>query len=262
MTNPRLTTLGDGWDYQNDHVQNEIQAGSFVSGKSTLLMAGPAKLGELSGSALGSALGSDVKLAGTALDKLYPIGLAQQFGFNQALPSQEVHEIGSERSYFMKARTSYSATIGTVFYNGPNILRSLYAYSPFALRNGGGNPNDFQPILKDFATGYQNFPTLANKDFGELPGYGNIWLNGKSDLFSYPFGLAVLFADTSGKLVTAIYIEDAYIQGHNMSIGATSTIIMESCTIRFDRIKPIKMEIKFGTDTAGSSTGSIGYTTK
>lgn len=238
-----LVSLGHGWDYQNQHVQPNMDSGAFVSGKSVLLLAGPAKLEELTGAA-----DLSTQVNGDSLQKLYMLGVAQQFSFNQALPSQEIHEIGSERSYFIRARTAFSASIGKVLYNGPNLLRSLYAYSPFQFQSPGGEAQALQhePILNQFMSqdGYSITESMKGIKIQELPGYGDLWLNGKSDLFNYPFGLGVLFADASGELLGAMYIEDAFVQGHSMSVGATSTIIMESASIRFDKIRPIRLSVK------------------
>lgn len=235
-----LVSLDNGWDYQNQHVQPNMDAGAFISGKSVLLLAGPAKLEELTGAA-----DLSKQIVGDGLRKLYMLGVAQQFSFNQALPSQEIHEIGSERSYFIRARTAFSATIGKVLYNGPNLLRSLYAYSPFQYA-GVSQQYAHVPILSEFTqqNGYSAVDSLKGIRINELPGYGDLWINGKSDLFNYPFGLGVLFADTTGELLGAMYIEDAFIQGHSMSIGATSTIIMESASLRFDKIRPIRIKVK------------------
>lgn len=238
----KLVDFTKGWDFQNRHVQPNIDTGAFISGKSVLLLSGPSRVEELVASAEGSnAIGTNIG-SSNSMNMLYPIGVVQQFQFSSASPRQEIHEIGSDRPYFIRARTAYSASIGHVFYNGPNLLRALYAYAPFEYK--GGNKEAFKPIIPIQSNGYRNVESLKNKSFTELPGTTDHWLNLASDLFDYPFGLVVIFADTTQDVISAHYLEDCFINGSGLSVGATSSIIMESASLRFARIVPIKLSVK------------------
>lgn len=242
----KLVDFTKGWDFQNRHVQPSIDTGAFISGKSVLILSGPSRIEELVSSAGGAnAVGTDLGES-TGLNKLYPIGVTQQFQFSAAAPRQELHEIGSDMPYFIRARTAYSASIGHVFYNGPNLLRSLYAYAPF--KYAGGVESAYKPIIEAGNKGYQNVESLKDKSFMELPGTTDHWLNLKSDLFDYPFGLAIVFADTTQDVISAHYLEDCFINGSGLSVGATSTIIMESASLRFARIVPVKLSVQIRQD--------------
>jgi hypothetical protein len=67
-----------------------------------------------------------------------------------------------------------------------------------------------------------------------------------SDLFAQPTGMAIYFKDANAVSVGALYLENCYVQGHQMSISSGSVLIMEGVSLQYDRIVPIKMIIEEG----------------
>lgn len=231
------TTSYSNWDFYNYRVQQELVGGQFVSAESTLIAAGPPRLSQSGGD------GTEIA---------YPIGLLETFGLQQSRQLQRIFEIGSTRSYFIPGRTVGSISIGRTFYFGPSLLRVLYAYyrsnaGTFDLgteavgavvtspegRNEVPNPN--AALLDTFAVG----------DLHELrrnPGYGYLIIDLASDLFAQPTGLAVYFKDANTDTVGGFYVEDSYVQGHQMTVSSGSVLVMEGVSIQYDRLVPLNVD--------------------
>jgi len=75
----------------------------------------------------------------------------------------------------------------------------------------------------------------------ESPGDDYFFINLASDMFNQGAGLAIYFKDSHMQLIGAMYLEDCYIQGHQMNIGSGSVLIMEGVSMQFDRAVPIRV---------------------
>jgi hypothetical protein len=153
------TTSLRNWNFQSYHVETDIEGGEFINAQSILIAAGPPKLRYLGGTAntaakalsgIGNVLGANsnaqkiaagVTAAAGALDNqdqniedlspiVYPIGVVEAINVSQAKQIQRLFEIGSKRSYFVPGRNIGQASITRTVFNGPNLLRALYAYYP------------------------------------------------------------------------------------------------------------------------------------
>ncbi|MCJ7520628.1 MAG: hypothetical protein MUP21_00150 [Dehalococcoidia bacterium] len=225
------------WDFYNFRVQQELTGGQFVSAESTLVAAGPPSLEAAGGN------GSEV---------VYPIGLLESVGIQQSRQLQRIFEIGSSRSYFIPGRTVGSLSIGRTFYFGPSLLRVLYAY----YRTAGkiGNMGTLPPgTTKDTDSGTTvlspQAALLGAKELGSLPpfkrnpGFGYLLMDLASDLFSQPTGLAIYFKDANTDTLGGFYLEEAYVQGHQMTISSGSVIVMEGVSMQYDRIVPLDISV-------------------
>lgn len=245
---PGPTTSFSNWDFYNQHVHEDVSGGQFVSAESTLIAAGPPRL-DMSGANI--TVPASVT---TSTDFVYPIGLLETVGLQQSKQLQRIFEIGSTRSYFIPGRTIGTLNIGRTFYFGPSLLRVLYAY--YRTANAG------DPLLSvgDGAVGGQVTDELgfsrpdpqagllgAVTDTGVLhklrrsPGEGYMLLDLASDLFSQPTGMAIYFKDYNSVTLGAMYLEDCYVQGHQMTISSGSVLIMEGASLQYDRMRPIKV---------------------
>lgn len=238
MANPQFqgkTTI-DGWDFYNQRIVQEATGGQFVSAESTLIASGTPEQSQLSSSEAGS---------------VYPIGLLESFSVQQNKQLQRIFEIGSSRSYFIPGRTIGALNIGRTFYNGPNLLKALYAY----YRSTGGTGGEIHSEalsegLRDgiyFKTVNPEAALLTHFEPSQLttinrsPGEGHFFLDLASDLFSQPTGIAMFIKDQQNKPISGLYFEHAYVQGHQMSVSSGSVLIMEGASLQYDRITPIKV---------------------
>lgn len=231
------TTDFSNWDFYNLRVQQELEGGQFVSAESTLIASGPPRI---------SATGGGGQTGG-----VYPIGLLESVGLQQSKQLQRIFEIGSSRSYFIPGRVIGSITVGRTFYFGPSLMRVLYAYY-----NQPNNPNNIQigteaPGTTITVDGKEvpspDAQLLDVVDPASLhtlrrsPGEDYFFIDLASDLFNQPTGLAIYFKDANATSVGAMYLEEAYVQGHNMSISSGSVLVMEGVSMQYERIVPIKI---------------------
>lgn len=228
------------WNFHNFHVQQDLKGGQFVSAESTLIAAGPPLLPN--------------GLNGQSTGVVYPIGMLESVGLQQNKQLQRIFEIGSTRSYFIPGRTIGSVSIGRTFYFGPSLLRVLYAYynqsktspypfgsealdTPKALTADG----DAISVTSPNATLLEGTAASEVHTIQRDPGQDYFFIDLASDLFAQPTGMAMYFKDANGTSVGALYLEEAYVQGHQMTISSGSVLIMEGVSMQYDRIRPIKV---------------------
>ena len=236
---PAATTSFQNWDFHNVHVQQELFGGEFISAETTLVAAGPPRLSDVQGTGGG---------ATSAI--CYPIGVLENVGLSQSKQLQRIFEIGSRRSYFVPGRVIGSVTLGRVMYHGPSLLKVLYAYYR---QTAGGLKLNFKGLGALLNASGVNIPdpNAALLDLGELqlqlhkvkfrPGYNDMWLSLFSDIFNQPFGLCLYFKNANEKTYGAIYLDECYLQGHQMSISSGSVLIMEGASAQFDIARPVDM---------------------
>lgn len=237
------------WNWTNEHVQSEIKNGEYVSSESTLVLAGPSRLNML----------TPGDIAGTgfsATNSLIPIGLIQGIQVAQNRQLSRLFEIGSKRSYMVPGRMFANFTVSRFMFYGPSLMRMLYALAPIGegqvLGDFGtplvvdpdenGNPISLVPKYNEL------FP---NKTLDVAPGWGaaenegannrDFFINLTSELFNVPFGMALIFKDTRDRPYGAMYLEDCYIETHNMMIDAATVVMTENVSGQFDRIAPIQL---------------------
>lgn len=233
----QATTDFTTWDFYNKRVQQELTGGQFVSAESTLVASGPPELADLNGEA-------------DAAGAVYPIGLLESAGIQQNKQLQRIFEIGSSRSYFVPGRVIGSMNIGRTFYFGPSLLKVLYAY----YRSDGDvkigtNEADKTLKLNDDNVTIADPQNALLKTFGtdklhqvrRSPGPDNFFIDLASDLFSQPTGMAVFFKDQNGNSLGGLYLENCYVQGHQMNISSSSVLIMEGSSVQFDKIEGIQL---------------------
>lgn len=229
------TNTFSNWDFYNFHIQQDLVGGQFVSAESTLVAAGPPVITQTQG--------------GGTTGGIYPIGLLESFGLQQSKQLQRIFEIGSTRSYFIPGRVIGNFSLGRTFYFGPSLLRVLYAYYRSASNsiNFGTTPvgstitidgievPDPQALLLDVV------PEAELHTLRRSPGEDYFFIELASDLFNQPTGMAVYFKDQNDVSVGALYLENCYVQGHQLSISSGSVLVMEGASLQYDRIVPIKV---------------------
>jgi len=226
-----MPSLSD-WSPYKTHVQGGLREGNFVNGQFILICAGPPHFQDLDA---------------TASASVYPIGLTQNVALSQNKAISRIFEIGSDRSYFISGRSVGQLSLGRVVYHGPSLLRALYAYYSNAGDDGGysieqlttGTPNvDWNPFDEDMLA-----DQIATDTHQVMipPGYGNMFLNLASDLFSQPMGLLLMFRDNAENTVASVYLDQCYVPQHSIAVDAQGLIVQESVGIQYERMQPIKM---------------------
>lgn len=214
-----------------DYVQPFRVDGQFATGAYTLLAAGPPRLANVGGSAgVGAALDQ-----GAAADTLfYPMGLIQQFSLGQNRTFTQLFELGSHRSYFIAGRNVGQASLSSIYYHGPNLLRSMYAY--------------YQDLLPPtiVQSGFVNAGSATNPNPHNViipPGYGNIFVNLASDLFTQPVGLLSYMKDSNEDTLAANYLESAVVPNYNFATDSNGVMIQENIALQFERVVPVAVQV-------------------
>jgi len=244
------TTDHTNWNFNNYHVQSELTSGEFMSSDSLLVAAGPPQL---------DMIAQDLDADGTAAEidsgLVFPIGVLEQFSMGQSQQLQPVFEIGSSRAYFIPGKNVGTLQLGRVLFSGPSLLKVLYAYYK------QDNPDlelNFMHKAKDAVVAHSGGYVIPDPDRALLelpgvqnglvaitdrPGYGDFFINLASDLFKQPIGLMVYVKNSLGQPFGAGYIENAYISSHQMNVNAGANILVEACSLQFDRIKPVNVGV-------------------
>lgn len=234
------------WNWQNEHVQSEIVNGEFVSSQSSLVLAGPSSLSHLSDNGSGTFLGSS--------NSLFPLGILANINFVQNKPVQRMFEIGSKRSYFVPGRMFAQFSISRMLFYGPSLMRVLYALAPQRLVAALGTPLNIDPDSN--GQGVADIPAYSDlfqfENLQGIPGYGgtanednrDFYINLASELFEVPIGLCVLLKTAQDKPYGAMYLEDCYIETHQMGMDSGNVVIAESVNGQFDRSVPVQLATK------------------
>jgi hypothetical protein len=219
----------DNWNFQRYRVQQGVAGGQFINAESTLVAAGPPVISA-------GAAGETANNTGVAV---YPIGLLETFGLQQSRQLQRIFEIGSSRSYFIPGRTIGSITLGRTFYNGPNLLRALYAY--YKGTAGDVTVEALNGSTQDYTSTYS--PNWRN------PGYENFFIDLASSLFAQPTGMACYFKDSNMDTYGGFYLESCYVQGHQMTVSSGSVLVMEGASMQYDLLVPLEVSTSGGAAT-------------
>ena len=235
------------WNFFNRNVQGGLLEGRYLNAAFTLVAAGPPRL------AATAANGAEVDLGG---DIAYPVGVLQQIGVNQQSQIMRLWEIGSERSYFIRGRTSGSISLGRIMFHGPSLLRVLYAY----MKDPAGK---FDQLYDNNAQANTNVSGNVNskKEFVLDPGYENLWIDLASDVFSQPIGLLFYLRDSNEDTVGAFYAEYCMITNHSWSTDAGGTVLTEQAGLFYERLIPIDVKavplIKDSASMANIVSGDV-----
>lgn len=176
---------------------------------STMLFAGPARFNGLAGN--------------TAV--LTPIGLTDGVAIQQSPQLSRLYEIGSNRAYFTRGKTTCAVSFSRVLADQSNILMALQA-------------NAYRPVTTEPGS---SIPAAATPN-------PNIGMNLDSEYFNVPFGLMLLFKTrgggtdgNNGKLLASIYLEYCMFSNYAFQVANQSPVIMENLGIEFDRVVPVQM---------------------
>lgn len=225
------------WKPYENYVQSGMTDGAYASGAFTLISAGPPRLGDVLGV-------SPADIPGVAAEVgalTFPIGMVQNFSLSNNSQFNQVFEIGSERSYFVRGRTTGQIQLGRVMYHGPSILRALYAAAA---------PDINPPTLVEPLTFPDAGPRAGSAaayltnphDVKRAPGYANLYLNLASDLFANPIGLMIKTMDSNENTIGAVYAEGCVIPSHTFSTDSQGLLIQEQVAIQFERLIPVRIQ--------------------
>lgn len=221
-----MATLANWKPYTQKIDNSALKEGRFMSGAFTMIAAGPPRL-----SSLGGAAAAGAGLTAGSANFAIPIGIVQNFNLAHNRAFARFWELGSERSYFIAGRTVAQAGFGRVLYNGPSLLRMMYAFY-----------DDQVPptLVPTFGVDPLTMQSVANAHNVKIPpGFENIYLNLASDLFSQPCGLLVYMKDSNENTLGAVYLEETYIPSHSIATDAQGVVVQEQVALQPERVVPV-----------------------
>jgi len=249
--NSQATTTLTNWNFNQYHVNSELVGGEFVSSESTLIAAGPPELGM---TGLSVDAGGGLTLPEGSVDEegetVYPIGVVENFGITQALQVQKLFEIGSARAYMIPGKVMGAVSIARAMYAGPSLLKVLYAYYKQNAATPYFNHKAYNEVIPGTSIPHPDRPLLSGVWAQDLlaiktrPGYGHMWMNIASDLFKQPTGLMVYFRNSLDMDFGAIYLEQCYLTGHQLSLNSGMNVLMESASMEFENMRPVDVTLK------------------
>lgn len=214
----KLSTVAEtgfsvGYDWKGSFVSRLAEDGYerfsqySATPDTTVLFAGPARF---------------TGLGGTTPTSLLPIGLVDNISFQADTGLMRLFEIGSNRSFFTRGKTTHALTLSKLLADQSNIADALSkgAYRPSAMATDG---------------------MRAPGSTGPNP---DIKMNMDSEYFAVPFGLLLLMktrggGDGYGKALTALYLESCMFQNYSFAIASTQPVIAENVAIQYDRPVPV-----------------------
>jgi len=195
----------------------------FVSGESIQIAFGPPRLSNIGGS-----VAAAVQLNAATDQFARRCGFVQSVNLSQSMNLMRFFEVGSYRAYFVPGKVIPALSLGRIYYHGATILRAMYAYYQDLL------PPTVIPAM------FPNTARISNPHNTIIPpGFENIFLNLQSDMFRQPVGILLYVQDSNDQTMGAMYLEQAYAQGHNISFDASGIVVQESVSIQFERSVPI-----------------------
>lgn len=252
MTNiSDLVDHSDGWDWEENHVTgsfSDIEGGTedisisdIVEAGTVLIAAGPADLDSALGTARGAPAIGDAEAVAPSLTgiRIVPIGLVETAQINMNKPLSRIFEIGSKLSYIIPGRTVGGIALNRVFFDGPSLLKMLYA---------GEVTSDSATSTKKNTTFTSGAIAGVNQETAHI-GSGNLAMNLASSFFEQPIGLAFYFQDQSKDVVSQIYFEGCQVTTYNMGISANMNVLTESVNMEFVRCRPIVVADSNTSDT-------------
>lgn len=216
---------------QRTHVQpdehNRSLEGSFLSGESAIVVAGPP---EIQSSEISSTL--------------IPVGLVQQAQLSQNKQLNQIFEIGGRVPFYIPSRVTVRASLSRILFDGPSLFYALYQRNdlddttvpPLADFSTGGSSKANNPTSPYPVDGViQRPPAVEQADSNP----GLFWSNLGSGIFNRPLGLGFILFDMEGEPYGGAYLEKCFVQSHNFGISANSTVLAENVTLAATRMKPL-----------------------
>lgn len=151
-------------------------------------------------------------------ETLSPIGLITDVSFNSENGLRPMWELGTDKTYFTRGKTSYQLSIGAMVANKPSLIKLMTRQVPIS-----DNSED-------------NFPKAPDH-------VGQFWMNIDTEYTAAPFGILMIFktkgsqsSTSNGDFVSAVYLENCNIGSFSFNMSSQAITLQENVNIMFDRM--------------------------
>ena len=228
MADPN-TIANWGDNFGPNSVQSLGAGTNFLSSESVLVCAAPSEF---------------VDATANPVSNFIPIGLVENAAVQQSKQLQQLFEIGSRKPFFVPGRVNISSNLSRVLFNGPSLLKALYKFN-----NAGSMANYAQG---EEALGYDGAAAaggITTTD-GNSTYAGDFYINLASEFFNAPIGLAFLMRDMEQEAYAGFHLGGCFIQGHQFSMAAQQTVLLENVSLRATTVTPISATMIGGKEEA------------
>jgi len=216
-------------DYRNQYVEHITDATDFATADSSLVLSTVPFL------PIGDSF-DDVPL--------YPVGVCQNFQYNEGLQGQFLPEIGSSRKIGASGTAMGSGSIQKLAIHGNSLVAALYRPALLWIKNSPSLSSVLDKISGEDAKWISGLKTQDINIFDiELDQYFQkvIATGGlNSPLFKIPFGLVEVRRDPRQRVTMITYLEQCSIRGDQSGLSAGQFQIAESLSFDYERRRPMK----------------------
>ena len=175
---------------------------------------------------------------------LYPVGITQQFSYNEGLPGQFLAEIGSSRKTGASGSASGSGMISRLAVHGNSLVAALYRPTLLWLNNTETLESVKDKIMgtdKEWIQGLNaQSIDLFSADVTEFVDRVIATGGMNSVLFKIPFGLVEIKRDSRQRVVQINYLEQCMLLGDQGGLSAGQFQVMDSMSFNYERKRPMK----------------------
>lgn len=189
---------------ENKHIYRSMDDSTYSSGHAdeTILLAGPARVKAVS------------DWTGNGLET---IGVSFGCSWSESRNIQPMKIIGSSRNIFTTTSSNpVQISMNTMLMHGTSMLNNLYHNARLA----GVDLSKLE--IKPYAGATDN----------------KVWSNLSSNVYNIPFGMGIIFRDSSKRIITGLYFELCYISQLSTTIQPGATSISQSVGFVADRVIP------------------------
>lgn len=176
---------------------------------------------------------------------LYPVGIAQNFSFNEGTSGQMIPEIGSARKISVNGSAMGSGSITRLLIHGNSLVACLYRPAlAFVLSTTTLSEIKDRLMGEDSVDWITGLNMDANIDLfsAEMTQYvDNVIAQGgmNSILYKIPFGLIEIKRDMRQRCVAINFLEQCSLRGSQSGESAGQSQLIEQLSFEFERVRPL-----------------------
>lgn len=175
---------------------------------------------------------------------LYPVGVTQQFSYNEGLPSQPLAEVGSSRRIIASGTASGSGSISRLIMHGNSLVAALYRPTLIWIKECDSLQDVLDRIAgsdKEWIQGL-NAQTLDLWSTDTTEYVDRVISAGgmNSLLYKIPFGMVEVKRDVRQRVVAINFLEQCLLMGDQSGLSAGQFQLMDSMSFNYERKRPLK----------------------
>ena len=177
----------------------------------------------------------------------YPVGMTQNFSWNEGINGQFVPEIGSGRKVNTAGTAIGSGTISKMVIHGPCLAASLYRPTFSFLKSfQTTNKLEERSVHDASVSGSESMDWIGGlvSIAGETSNLENIdkviAMGGMNALlFKIPFGLVEITRDAEQRVLSINYFEQCCLRGSQGGVSAGQFQLIDNMSFEFERVRPL-----------------------